>query len=59
MSAFQIFHNGNSTFINLFDKTKFSLRGKIVFQTGQAHGGIFALYCVSSVHNMEEKFASF
>ena len=23
-SAFQIFHGGNSTFINLFDKTKFS-----------------------------------
>ena len=26
-SAFQIFHGGNSTFISLFDKTKFSKLG--------------------------------
>ena len=26
MSAFQIFHSGNSTFVNLFDKTKFSCK---------------------------------
>ena len=36
-----------------------SITGKTVFQTGRAHGGHLYCYCVSSVHNVEEKFASF
>ena len=38
-SAFQIFHRGHSTFINLFDKTKFS-RGLEFFQAT-----IFLTFC--------------
>ena len=40
MSAFQIFHGGNSTFINSFDKTKV-FRIKLYYHTSIKYGYIY------------------
>ena len=50
-SPFQIFHGGNSTFINSFDKIKFLFR---VVADPLNKGFYIFLGCVKVVHNVKE-----